>query len=92
MYMDFKKKYLKYKKKYLELKNQLGGWSVKDVLPGKNSIRINDLPSGTTLDHLVNFLKSKCYPSILSISSLLSASLNIVNKDPNEINLDTVTY
>ena len=38
---------------------------------------------------LINFLKSKCYPSILSISSLLSASLNIINKDPNEINLDT---
>jgi len=60
--MDFKKKYLKYKKKYLELKNQIGGWFVLPVSAGKNTIRINGLPTGTTLVHLEAFLKSKSVP------------------------------
>jgi len=60
--MDFKEKYLKYKKKYLELKNQIGGWDVCKVKKDSNSIRINNLPDGTTSEHLEGFLKSKGIP------------------------------
>ena len=55
--MDFKQKYLKYKIKYLELKNQIGGnWLVEDIRSNSNSIKITNLPHGTTLTHLEDFL------------------------------------
>lgn len=51
----------------------------------KSIITLTDLEND-----LIKFLKSKCYPSILSISSLLSYSSNTIKKDPNEISLDTI--
>jgi len=57
--MSYYDKYLKYKNKYLELKKQLGGFKVKEVKAGANSIVINDMKEGTTLEHLETYLKNK---------------------------------
>ena len=61
--MDFKNKYLKYKIKYLELKNQIGGQlRVESIRPHSNSIQISNLPIGTTLTHLEDFLRMQGIP------------------------------
>ena len=60
--MNFENKYLKYKNKYLELKKLVGGFYIVPIKPSSNSIRINDLPIGTILQHLEAFLKSKGIP------------------------------
>jgi len=61
--MDFKNKYLKYKIKYLELKNQIGGQlRVESIRPNSNSIQISNLPIGTTLTHLEDFLRMQGIP------------------------------
>lgn len=59
--MNYFDKYLKYKNKYLNLKNQLGGISTTavTVVPGKNYINVNGLPSSVQIykDHLLNYLQ-----------------------------------
>ena len=55
---NYKEKYLKYKQKYLQLKNQIGGKVTATVEYSKNSIKITGLPSGTTLNHLQDYLVS----------------------------------
>ena len=58
MDIKYKAKYLKYKAKYLNLYNQLGGINILHKLENNscNFCTIKDLPDGTELDNLVNFL------------------------------------
>lgn len=91
--MDFKNKYLKYKIKYLELKNQIGGeLQVKPMRLNSKSIKINFLPPGTTLEHLIKFLQSCNIPVVGGHHYLptMNFVINFLDYDTANLNHDHV--